>query len=131
MSQKPELRTTIRIQMAWLSDLINIRKYAERIYGRQSPCRTNNNRTMMVYCSTEHETIGMSPNLLMLGHEASTPLDIIYSMPTSIKAIPSILWEWELRERLEDAHTLVRKKLRGGTLRRKTYHDRRTSWEKL
>ena len=42
----------------------------------------------MAYRSTEHETTGMSPNLLMLGRETTTPLDLAFEMPPAIKAIP-------------------------------------------
>ena len=33
---------------------------------------------MMAYRSAEHETIGMSPNMLMFGREVSTPLDLMF-----------------------------------------------------
>ena len=33
---------------------------------------------MMAYRATEHETMGLSPNMLMLGRETSTPLDLVY-----------------------------------------------------
>jgi len=36
---------------------------------------------MMAYRSSEHETTGMSPNMLMFGHEVSTPLDLMFEMP--------------------------------------------------
>ena len=44
---------------------------------------------MMAYRCTEHETTGMSPNMLMLGRETSTPLDISFEMPPSIKRQPA------------------------------------------
>ena len=40
---------------------------------------------MMAYRSTEHETTGMSPNMLMLGQETTIPLDIIYEMSPCLK----------------------------------------------
>ena len=36
---------------------------------------------MMAYRATAHETTGFSPNMLMLGRETSTPLDLVYDMP--------------------------------------------------
>ena len=51
---------------------------------------------MMAYRSSEHETIGVSPNLLMLGRETSTPFDIDYQMPPSVKPIPANQWVWEV-----------------------------------
>ena len=44
----------------------------------------------------------------MLGREVSTPLDLVYGMPNSVKGSPSNKWGWELKERLQEAHKLVR-----------------------
>ena len=53
----------------------------------------------MAYRATEHETTGLSPNLLMLGRQTSTPLDIAFEMPSSVKSVPASQWVWELQER--------------------------------
>ncbi|CAG2211378.1 unnamed protein product [Mytilus edulis] len=45
-------------------------------------------------------TTGQTPNSLMLGRELSTPLDIMYEMPPSVKDIPAHKWAWELKEKL-------------------------------
>ncbi|XP_052103673.1 uncharacterized protein LOC127737181 [Mytilus californianus] len=39
----------------------------------------------MAYRASEHETTGQTPNRLMFGRESTTPLDILYEMPPSIK----------------------------------------------
>lgn len=44
---------------------------------------------MMAYRAAEHETMGMSPNIMMLGRETSTPLDVIYEMPSYLKSVPT------------------------------------------
>lgn len=62
---------------------------------------------MMAYISAEHETTTLTPNMLMLGRETSTPLDLMYEMPSSIKMKPANMWVWELPERLEDPHRIV------------------------
>lgn len=49
---------------------------------------------IMAYRST---TINFSPNILMLGREAKTPLDIMYEIPTEMKEIPAHQWVWILR----------------------------------
>ena len=49
---------------------------------------------MMAYRSSIHETTGFTPNSLMLGREVSTPLDILYEMPSPIQAIPQSRWVW-------------------------------------
>ncbi|CAG2213150.1 unnamed protein product [Mytilus edulis] len=63
---------------------------------------------MMAYRASEHETTGQTPNSLMLGRELSTPLDIMYEMPPSVKDIPAHKWAWELKEKLEISHSFVR-----------------------
>ena len=86
---------------------------------------------LMAYRSVDHETTGCTPNYLMLGREVSTPLDISHEMPTSIKAIPQNQWAWELKEKLETAHTLVRKQTSQSMKRQKSIHDRKLSWQKF
>jgi hypothetical protein len=86
---------------------------------------------MMAYRGTEHETTGMSPNMLMLGRESSTPLDIAYAMPSHVKSVPAKQWVWELQEILEDAHTFVREYTGRSIRRQKRYHDTRLSYEKM
>ena len=44
----------------------------------------------MAYRSTEHETTGMSPNMLMFGREVSTPLDLVYELPNLSKPSQAI-----------------------------------------
>ena len=75
----------------------------------------------MAYRSCEHETTGLTPNMLMLGREVSTPLDIKFEMPHSIKSIPVHNWVWQLRERLESAHTYVRQNTGEAMKRQKMY----------
>ena len=62
---------------------------------------------MMAYRASENNTTGMSPNMLMLGRDSTTPLDILYAMPSSIKPLPSKQWVWHLQETLEVAHKFV------------------------
>lgn len=85
----------------------------------------------MAYRSVEHETTGYSPNYLMFGREVQTPLDIMYEMPTSVKSIPENRWAWELKEKMETAHRLVRENIGGAMLRQKSLHDRKVSWERF
>ena len=85
---------------------------------------------MMAYRSSEHETTGFTPNALMLGRQVSTPLDIMFEMPSSIKAIPQTDWCWVLQERMENAHRHVRVQTEQSMARQKHYHDRKLHWEK-
>ena len=105
--------------------LSNYVKENHRDWDRQLPY------IMMAYRSAEHETTSFTPNMLMLGRETTMPLDLVYEMPSSIKTIPPNRWVWELQERLEQAHDLVRKYSEGSILRQKAYHDRKVSWERF
>ncbi|CAC5414322.1 unnamed protein product [Mytilus coruscus] len=82
----------------------------------------------MAYRAAEHETTGTTQKLLMLGRETTMPLDLMYCMPTSVKPVPTNLWIWELKERIEDAHTFVRAHMKQAILRQKTYYDKKLSW---
>ncbi len=84
---------------------------------------------MMAYRAAEHETTGLTPNMVMLGRETTTPLDMLYEMPPSIAPIPVNKWVWELKERLEKAHTFVRQNTGQSMQRQKKYRDRKLSYE--
>lgn len=105
--------------------LSNYVKENHRDWDRQLPY------IMMAYRSAEHETTSFTPNMLMLGRETTMPLDLVYEMPSSIKTISPNRWVWELQERLEQAHDLVRKYSKGSILRQKMYHDRKVAWERF
>ena len=83
----------------------------------------------MAYRSTDHETTSLFPNMLMLGRETTTPLDIMYEMPPSVKPIPINDWVWELQERMQLAHTIVRKHTGRSMNRQKHYMDNKLSFE--
>ena len=85
----------------------------------------------MAYRSAELETTGFSPNYLMLGREVSTPLDIMYEMPSSIRSIPENQWAWALKEKLEEAYSYVRNHVPGAMFRQKSLHDLKLSWQKF
>ena len=86
---------------------------------------------MMAYRSTEHEKTGITPNILMLGRETTTPLDICFEMPPSIKSEITNEWVWELREKLETAHTFVRQNTGHSIRKQKFYHDRKSNNKSL
>ena len=86
---------------------------------------------MMAYRSTDHETTGMSPNKLMFGREVSTPLDLMFEIPPPVKQIPNHQWVWELQERIESAHAIVRQYTQQSMHRQKLIHDTRISYERF
>ena len=69
--------------------------------------------------------------MLMLGRETSIPLDLINEMSSSIEQIPSNIWIVELKERLEVAHSMVRKHSENAILRQKIYYDHKMSWQQF
>ena len=85
----------------------------------------------MAYRSVEHETTGFSPNYLMLGREVSTPLDIMFEIPSSVRSIPENQWAWSLKEKLEEAYSFVQNNVPGAMIRRKSLHDLKLSWQKF
>ena len=84
---------------------------------------------MMAYRATDHESTGLSPNLLLFGHNTRTPLDLIYQLPPNVKREPSNTWVWELQERLESAHAFVRETTGLAIARQKRSHDKKLSNE--
>ena len=83
----------------------------------------------MAYRATEHESTGTSPNMIMLGHNTRTPLDLIYQMPPNVKPAPANEWVWDLQDRLESVHAFVRENTGMAILRQKKTHDKRVSME--
>ena len=86
---------------------------------------------MMAYRSAEHETTGMTPNMMMFGRETSTPLDIVYDMPSPIKPVPNSQWVWELQDNMETAHAFVRKYTGQSINRQKRNHDSKLCHEQF
>ena len=84
---------------------------------------------LMAYRSVEQETTGCSPNYLMFGREVATPLEVMYRMPNLARNIPPNQWAWDLKEKLEAAHSLVRQHTSEAMLRQKSQHDQKLSWQ--
>ena len=80
---------------------------------------------MMAYRSAVQETTGFSPNMMMLGREVSTPIDIQYPIPGD-EMSPN-LWVEELRSRMQRSHQLVRETVTGNMNRQKHLHDEKTT----
>ena len=45
--------------------------------------------------------------------------------------MPTNEWVWQLQERLEEAHKLVRKNTEQAMVRQKHYHDKKLNWRKF
>ncbi|MCG8034850.1 MAG: hypothetical protein JAZ03_22125, partial [Candidatus Thiodiazotropha taylori] len=57
------------------------------------------------------------------------PIDIMFEMPPSVKPVPVNQWVWQLRERLETAHTYVRQTTGESMHRQKKVRDRKQYYE--
>ena len=81
---------------------------------------------MMAYRSSDHESTGETPNMLMLGREIEVPLDVITEpAPDS----PPLTTEYALafQQRLLGAHELERRHLGKAAERQKRNYDKRAS----
>ena len=85
---------------------------------------------MMAYRSAEHETTRMTPNILMLGLETTTPLDICFEMPPSIKSESTNGWVWELRENISP-YIQKKKNTRHLIQKQRFNHDCKSNYEAL
>lgn len=68
---------------------------------------------MMAYITSLQETTCFTPNQLMLRREGSTPLDIMYEIPISVKYIPRD----NRKENTETVHTFVRENMKTAIVR--------------
>lgn len=75
------------------------------------------------YRSVVHETTGYTPNMLILGSEVSTPLDLMYELPSEMKPSKVHDYVWKLRERLEEAYGYTRQISKQSMLTQKKYFD--------
>lgn len=80
------------------------------------------------YRSSQHETTGYTPNMLMFGRETHAPIDLILGGPLEDEA-PKNECDYviSLRERMETIHRLVREHLGKSAQRQKRDHDPRVA----
>ena len=82
---------------------------------------------IMACRASHHESTGFTPNMLMLGRESTTLLDIVYDMPSSWKQEPKNNLVWIMLDRMERDHNLVRRHSEDAILRKKHHHDMKMS----
>ena len=80
---------------------------------------------MAAYRSTPQETTGQSPNLLMLGREVNTPVELLIGRPPGESTAEVTEYGSQLRERLEAVYKAVRAKSGREMERQKKLYDRR------
>jgi len=78
---------------------------------------------MAAYRASKHDSTGYSPNQLMMGREARTPVDIVYGTFEEEPAVDYDGYAGALQERLTTAYEEVRKKLRAAAQQYRRYYD--------
>jgi len=80
---------------------------------------------LAAYRATPHESTGMSPNKLFLGHEVRMPLDVIMGLPLEEASIYNTPHQYlaKLQENMTEAYEIARRRLRVCAERRKKYYD--------
>lgn len=86
---------------------------------------------LMAYRSSVHESTGYTPNMLMLGREVATPLDIMYSISKENEQQSVHEYVWKLRKIMEEAHQFTRQFTGQAMLRQKKYHDRNVTQKRF
>ncbi len=82
----------------------------------------------LAYRSAVHESTGETPNMLMMGHEITLPLDLmVESLPDDEEDDNDLLTDFalDLRERMKAAHEQARDVLQTSAGRQKRNYDRR------
>ena len=80
------------------------------------------------YRATPHEATSLSPNLMILGREVRSPIEVALLAHTQIQHLESPAhYVTELRERLFKAHEVAREHLKSSANRQKSRYDSKVS----
>jgi len=82
-------------------------------------------QVMAAYRATRHDATGYSPNMLFLGREVSTPLDLVMGLPHDQRSTCAGYDDFVqvVEQRAMDAYEVARKHLRKNAERRKNAYD--------
>ena len=88
---------------------------------------------LAAYRATPHESTGMSPNKLFLGHEVRTPIDLVMGLPPEKSGEGQSVHDYLTRLHRDalDAYQLARKHLKASAERRKKSYDIRVKAEQF
>jgi len=80
---------------------------------------------LAAYRATPHESTGMTPNRLFLGHEVRMPIDVVMGLPLDEANAAMTAHEYldKLHSDADEAFQLARQKLRASAERRKRHYD--------
>ena len=82
-------------------------------------------QVVAAYRATRHDVTGYSPNMLFLGHEVSTPLDLVMGLPPD-QGSPCANYNdfvQSVKQRATEAYQIARKHLQKNAERRKNTYD--------
>jgi transposase InsO family protein len=77
------------------------------------------------YRSTVHESTGFSPNLLFLGREVYTPIDLLFGPPPNTSHENYVDYVTGLRHKLIKANEFCRKHLKKSQIKRSAYYNKK------
>jgi len=88
---------------------------------------------LAAYRATPHESTGMTPNKLFLGHEVRMPIDLVMGLPPeeSHEGMTAHDYLVKLHRDASEAYQLARKHLRASAERRKKAYDVRVKTEQF
>ena len=88
---------------------------------------------LAAYRATPHESTGMTPNRLFLGHEVRMPIDIVMGLPPEETSETMTAHEYlsKLHNDATEAYRLAREKLRASAERRKRSYDVKVKTERF
>ena len=78
------------------------------------------------YRATQHETTGLTPNMLMLGREVRQPYEIMIT-PSSNQPATYVEYVTDLRSKMQKAHDVARHHLAQTSTRQKDTYDAKSS----
>jgi hypothetical protein len=78
----------------------------------------------MAYRSTQHETTGYTPNMMMLGRELPMPSYLLLSPPGNDDEKAPGQYVKELQQKLQEVHQVAREKLERGHVKQKKQYDK-------
>ena len=88
---------------------------------------------LAAYRATPHESTGMTPNRLFLGHEVRMPIDIVMGLPPEETSGMMTAHDYlsKMQSNATEAYRLAREKLRASAERRKRGYDVKVKTERF
>ena len=80
------------------------------------------------YRASPHESTGMTPNMLMFGHEVRLPVEVLVSTRQEEDATSYGDYVSALRSKLQRGHEIARKHLAASAIRQKEFYDSKGSF---